>query len=73
MRPRYWGLTRFDEGLAANAIVACIEVQIDQVPTILLNFNELSGARGETRTRTSLRTTDFKSVASTNSATRAAA
>ena len=29
------------------------------------------GARGETRTRTSLRKTDFKSVASTNSATRA--
>ena len=29
------------------------------------------GAQGETRTRTSLRTTDFKSVASTNSATRA--
>ncbi len=33
----------------------------------------LVGARGETRTRTSFRTTDFKSVASTSSATRARA
>ncbi len=56
-----------DEG---ETLYASLE-DAEQALAAMVERFKTHGARGETRTRTHLRETDFKSVASTSSATRA--